>query len=396
MDANRPGSKTALIVAGGAGLRLGFKLPKPLVLLGRRPLVSYALQAFADHPDIAQIVLVCGSGWKKKAEQIARRWGGGKIAAVVPGGAERPDSVRVGLAALPSSCSQVAIHDAARPFVKPSVVSAAFAALDRNHGAVPGIPLVDTLRRARDAQSLGALNRSEYILTQTPQCFHRDVIEEALHRAEATGFRGTDDAAYVEQLPGARIAVTAGDPDNFKITTPQDLEHARRMLSTVKSSLDIRIGEGFDAHRLTAGRRLILGGVQIPFDRGLSGHSDADVLCHAIGDGLLGAAALGDLGTHFPDSDPAYAGISSLLLLSRIASLLRDRGFQIINVDATLILESPKIAPHRSEMIRNIAAALDVDEVQVSVKATTTEGMGYEGRGEGVSCRAVVSVKRRR
>ncbi len=392
MNAIRPGSNTAVIVAGGAGIRLGGELPKPLVLLGRRPLVSYALQVFADHPAINSIVLVCGSSWVKQAEKIARRWGGGKVTAVVPGGAQRPDSVRAGLAALPSSCRQVAIHDAARPFVKPTLITAAFAALDRNHGAVPGIPLTDTLRRTQNALSRGALDRSEYILTQTPQCFHRDVIAEAMHHAQTTGFFGTDDAAYVEQLPGARIAVTAGDPDNFKITTPQDLERARRMLLSSKSVYAVRIGEGFDAHRLTAGRKLILGGVQIPYERGLLGHSDADVLCHAIGDGLLGAAALGDLGAHFPDSDPAYAGVSSLLLLSRIAEMLRERGFLIVNVDATLILENPKIAPHRPAMIQNIAAALDIRAAQVSVKATTTEGMGFEGRGEGVSCRAVVSV----
>lgn len=396
MNANRLGRKTAVIVAGGAGIRLGQEIPKPLVLLGRRPLVSYALQAFADHPAFTEIVLVCGSDWKERAERIARRWGRGKVAAVVPGGAVRPDSVRAGLAALSSACTQVAIHDAARPFVRASVINDAIAALDRNHGAVPGIQLVDTLRRAQDAQSRGALNRSEYVLTQTPQCFHREVIEEAFRRAAETGFHGTDDAAYVEQMPGTRIALTAGDPDNFKITTPQDLERARRMLSSLKSPFDFRVGEGFDAHRLVTGRRLILGGVLMPYDRGLLGHSDADVLCHAIGDGLLGAAALGDLGTHFPDNDPAYAGISSLQLLSRIAGLLRDRGFFIVNVDATLILEKPKIAPHRLEMVRNIAAALDIDAAQVSVKATTTEGMGFEGGGEGVSCRAVVAVKRRK
>jgi 2-C-methyl-D-erythritol 4-phosphate cytidylyltransferase / 2-C-methyl-D-erythritol 2,4-cyclodiphosphate synthase len=311
---------------------------------------------------------------------------------VTPGGAERVDSVRAGLKCLPFSCDRVAIHDAARPYVKPAIISAALEALKTHHGSVPGLALVDTLRVHDESVSGGCADRSRYILTQTPQCFHRQALESALQHAAEEGFTGTDDAAYIERLPGARVAIVAGDPDNFKITTEQDLRRAKAMVSG-RNKAAFRVGEGFDAHRFSAGRPLILGGVTIPFERGLLGHSDADVLCHSIGDALLGAASLGDLGAHFPDSDPAFKGISSLLLLEKIGVLLRQKEFTICNVDATLTLESPRIAPHRQVMIANIAGALKLPESAVSVKATTTEGMGFEGRGEGISCRAVALVK---
>jgi 2-C-methyl-D-erythritol 2,4-cyclodiphosphate synthase len=206
------------------------------------------------------------------------------------------------------------------------------------------------------------------------------------------GFFGTDDAAYVERLPGARIAVVSGETANFKITGEDDLERARAMLKTGEP-LDFRCGEGYDVHRLIPGRPLILGGVTIPFVRGLEGHSDADVLCHAVGDALLGAAALGDLGRHFPDSDPDFKGISSLILLARIREMIIAEGFAVSNVDATLILQEPKIAPHTGNMIANLAEVLQMRPERVSVKATTTEGLGLEGRGEGISCQAVAGIR---
>ena len=260
-----------------------------------------------------------------------------------------------------------------------------------HHGSVPGLPLADTLRRCGSAVSEGAVDRTRFTLTQTPQCFHREILEIAYRRAAEEGFTGTDDASFVERLPGSRIAIVPGDPDNFKITTPEDLKRARLMVQRT-TDRRYRVGEGYDAHRLVAGRPLILGGVAIPFEKGLMGHSDADVLCHAIGDALLGAASLGDLGVHFPDSDPQYKGISSLKLLERIAKLLREKGFEISNIDATMILEMPKIAPYREPMIANLARALKTPPDRISVKATTTEGMGFEGQGEGISCRAVAVV----
>lgn len=394
MRLTRPGQTTAIIVAGGKGERLGSAQPKPLALLNRRPLLAHSLQTFENHPGVSSIILVSGSEWLDRTEKLARRWSPRKCLAVVPGGKQRPDSVRAGLAALPERCAQVAIHDAARPFIKPQTITAALEALKTHHGSVPGLPLSDTLRkvgaqRAAPLQSLGAVDRARFVLTQTPQCFHREILQIAFQRAAEDGFTGTDDASYVERLPGARIAIVPGDPDNFKITTPEDLKRARQMVGKMKVA-QYRVGEGYDAHRLVVGRPLILGGVTIPFEKGLLGHSDADVLCHAIGDALLGAASLGDLGVHFPDSDPQYGGIASLTLLERIAGLLHDKGLEIANIDATLILEKPKIAPYREEMIANLARALNVPTDRISVKATTTEGMGFEGRGEGVSCRAVV------
>lgn len=385
------GSVTAVIVAGGRGTRLGLDLPKPLIPLGRRPMVSYPLRTFEDFTGVSGIVLVCGEDWLDKARHLGKRWSPTKLIAVTAGGPERTDSVRAGLTLLPDHCSIVAIHDAARPFVKPATIQTALDSLETSHGAVPGLPLADTLRRWDNGISTGGVDRRRYVLCQTPQCFHKEVLEEALKRAEKDNFTGTDDVSYVERLPGARINVTEGDPENFKITTLEDLERARYMVSQNKRGR-YRCGEGFDAHRFTVGRPLILGGVTIPYELGLHGHSDADVLCHAIGDALLGSASLGDLGTHFPDTDPAYQGISSIILLEKIRDMLTARGVTLSSVDATLVLQMPRIAPHREKIIASLAKALKMPPERVSVKATTTEGMGPEGRGEGITCRAVVMV----
>ncbi|RJP79764.1 MAG: 2-C-methyl-D-erythritol 2,4-cyclodiphosphate synthase [Candidatus Zixiibacteriota bacterium] len=386
-----PGYVTAIIVAGGRGTRLGMDLPKPLVPLGRRPLVAWTLETFERAPRVDRIVLVCGADWLDQARDLAAKYAPTKTYEVVAGGEERADSVRSGMTVLPEECTVVAVHDAARPFVPSKLIADCLEALRTHHGAVPGLPLADTLRRRDQNLSLGAADRARHVLTQTPQCFHREVLANALNRAFAEGFVGTDDASYVERLPVARVAVVEGHPDNFKITTPSDLERARLLLIR-RHRPDIRVGEGYDAHRLVEGRPLILGGVTIPFDKGLLGHSDADVLCHAITDALLGAAGLGDLGKHFPDNDPQYRGISSLILLERIADLVRDHGFTINSVDTTLVLEQPRIAPHREAIIANLVRVLDLDPERISVKATTTEGMGFEGRGEGISARAVVVV----
>lgn len=392
MDLVRSTDVTAVIVAGGRGSRFGSDLPKPLVPLGHRPLVSYSLETFEHSPDVASIVLVCGEDWLNQADELGKRWAPSKLFKVIHGGAERADSVRAGLDNLPKNCKIVAIHDAARPFVTRQLISETLTVLDRCHGAVPGLPLWDTLRLHEQGISHGVRDRNRYILTQTPQCFRRDILVEAINKAHRDGFKGTDDAAYVERLPGTRIAVIDGAPGNFKITNQDDLDRARAMLENGKSTA-FRCGEGFDAHRLVFGRPLILGGETIPFNKGLEGHSDADVLCHAIGDALLGAAALGDLGEHFPVNDPAYKGISSITLLEKIRDMVGGAGFSICNVDATLILQKPKIASYRGKMITNISDVLKVDPERVSIKATTTEGMGPEGRGEGISCRAVVMVR---
>ncbi len=391
MQKEGKGTTTAIIVAGGQGIRLGHGLPKPLVEIANRPIVSYSLKTFENYPDISDIVLVCGSEWLERGKELANQWCPDKLYAVVPGGQQRCDSVRNGLKSLPDSCDKVAIHDAGRPFITPEVIGRTLNQLNEFHGAVPGVPLADTLRIQANGVSGGTRDRGEYVLTQTPQCFHRNILEEAFHLAEKEGFTGTDDASYVERLPDARIAVVDGDPNNFKITTQEDLERARVMMVEGKIP-DFRCGEGFDAHRFAIGRKLILGGLEVPFELGLHGHSDADVLCHAIGDALLGAVSLGDLGKHFPDSDPQYEGISSIELLSRIREMVAGEGYAISNIDATIVVEMPKIAPHRDEIRKNIAETLQIELGRVSVKATTTEGMGPFGRGEGIACRAVALV----
>lgn len=388
------GATTAIIVAGGRGERLNQDYPKPLVLLGSRPIVSYSLEAFENAPEVDSIILVCGEDWIDVARELGKHSAPRKITAVVSGGARRSDSVRAGLKVLPLEYSRVAIHDAARPFVSQELIQKTLNPLKRFHGVVPALSLVDTLKKRREGISTGTMDRSQYVLTQTPQCFHLELLQEAFRRADEDGFIGTDDASYVERLPGARISIVEGESDNFKITTEQDLKRAQIMVEGGKIA-DYRIGEGFDAHRFSVGKPLILGGCMIPFDLGLHGHSDADVLCHAIGDALLGAVSLGDLGHHFPDTDPAYKGISSITLLERIRGMIAKMGYEICNVDATLVLQLPKIAPHREEMRKNLARALQIDVDNVSVKATTTEQMGPEGRGEGITCRVVALVRKK-
>jgi len=382
---------TAIIVAGGEGVRLGYDLPKPLVTLHDRPLVAYSLEIFEKHPAVTDIVLVAGEEWLEQARKLGVKWAPEKLAAVVPGGTERVDSVRKGVQALPVECNVVAVHDAARPFISFPVIDRVLTALNHCDGAVPGVPLVDTLRKQQDGFSDGIIDRSETILTQTPQCFHRTILEDALARAEKERFFGTDDASYVERIPGKSVAIVKGDPDNFKITTSEDLKRAEMMLSNDKFPL-LRCGAGFDAHRFTTGRKLILGGEHIPFDLGLHGHSDADVLCHAIGDALLGAVSLGDLGQHFPDSDPQYKGVSSIELLKKIREMVAEKGYAICNVDATIVVQLPKIAPYREAIRENLSNALQLEIDRVSVKATTTEGMGPFGRGEGIACNALALV----
>jgi len=381
----------AVIVAGGKGIRLGHSLPKPFVPIAGRSMVAYSLETFEKHPFIDLIVLVCGEGWENEADELGRKYAATKLHRVVQGGLERPDSVRAGLEALPESCTRVAIHDAARPFVSEEIITVCITALNSYDGSVPGMPVSDTLRRTSDNLSSGTIDRSDCILTQTPQCFNLPVLLKALEQAAKDGFSGTDDVSYVERIKGTRVTIVPGAASNFKVTTSEDLYRAEAMVNN-NVQAEYRCGEGFDAHRYTTGRDLILGGVKVPFDLGLHGHSDADVLCHAIGDALLGAVALGDLGVHFPDTDPQYEGVSSIELLKEIKGMISVKGYQIINIDATLILQYPKIAPYRESMRENIALTLSLPLDMVSVKATTTEGMGPFGRGEGIACRAVVML----
>lgn len=376
----------AIIVAAGKGARAGGSVPKQFALLCGKPMLMHSVTALSSHPAITDITLVVGEG----QEDDAREKLGGcmNFVKLVTGGAERRDSVRAGLEALDAKgVTRVLIHDAARPFLSAAVIDALLAALDHAPGAVPALPVADTLARG-DALLGDNVPRAGLNRIQTPQAFHFDAILAA-HRAWPGGEEATDDAQMLRRM-GQDVMLVPGDPMLEKITHPADFaaaeaRHAATMIS--------RSATGFDVHRFEAGQELWLGGVLIPHDRGLSGHSDADVALHAITDALLGTIGAGDIGMHFPPSDPKWRGAASAHFLEHAAGLVREQGGIVDFVDVTIICEAPKIGPHRETIRASIAAILALPVSRVSLKATTTERLGFTGRGEGMAAQAIATVR---
>lgn len=367
----------AIVVAAGQGLRAGLSIPKQFAPLGGRPVVAHSVAALRAHPGIGQVVVVIGDGQQALLEAAV-----GTVDHVV-GGATRRESVAAGLAAV--SADRVLVHDAARPLLSAAVIDRLIAALDAGaDGAIPVLPVADTLVRG----SGEAVARDDLWRVQTPQAFTRTALAAA-HAAWPADAEATDDAGMV-RASGGRIAAVEGDTMLEKITTAADYAAAEARLAT---GLVSRSASGFDVHRLEAGEELWLGGVLIPHDKGLSGHSDADVALHAITDALLGTIAAGDIGTHFPPSDPQWRGADSAKFLEHAAGLVAAAGGGIDFVDLTLICEAPKIGPHREAIRARIAGLLRLDPTQVSVKATTTERLGFTGRGEGIAAQAVATVR---
>ena len=374
---------TAVIVAAGASRRMGFdKLS--FRLPDGRSVLQTSCDALAAHPAVTQLVLVCG-GNRAACEAIAAHCP--KPCTVVQGGATRADSVRSGLAAAEGEL--VAIHDAARPFVSEAVITAVLTAAAADGVRPPGaggdeIPVKDTIKIADGAGRVAATpDRASLYAVQTPQCFRRSLYLQAL--SAVTGEKAslvTDDCSLFE-LAGLPVTLTKGDYANYKITTKEDLQKEKTM----------RIGHGYDVHRLVEDRKLILGGVEIPFEKGLLGHSDADVLLHAVMDAVLGAAALGDIGQHFPDNDPAYKGADSLQLTREVAKIIAAHGYRVGNIDATILCQRPKLAPHIPAMREKIADAFGLPVDAVSVKATTEEHLGFTGEGLGIAAHAVALIE---
>jgi 2-C-methyl-D-erythritol 4-phosphate cytidylyltransferase/2-C-methyl-D-erythritol 2,4-cyclodiphosphate synthase len=305
------------------------------------------------------------------------------VDSVVVGGSERQDSVYNAIQEINRKRPGVAyvmIHDAARPFVSEEVITGVIKAMIAKDAAVACVAMKDSIRRADDDGSQ-SVDRKDYFAVQTPQGFKKSVLIEAYDKALREGYYGTDDASLVERA-GYKIELVEGDYQNIKITTKEDLP------------MENRVGTGFDVHRFDPERDLILGGVKIPHDKGLAGHSDADVLVHALMDALLGAAALGDIGRHFPDTDDTYKGISSMLLLKRVGELLNENFYNIGNVDVTVIAQKPKIAPYIEEMRDNISEVLGLEKTRINIKGTTTEKLGFTGREEGIAAEAVCSIYR--
>ena len=406
-----------IIAAAGSGTRMGGGISKQFRTVAGIPVIVRTAAAFDGHPYIDEIIVVTG------ADSIAlcrddllssRRFP--KISSVTEGGAARQDSVYKGLLALPEDVELVLVHDAARPFVDAGIISRVVETAADRGAAAAAVPVKDTIKHAvrtdrqqwpaAGADCLGISDqtpdRAELFAAQTPQGFSVPLLRRAMEQAFADQFYGTDESALVERL-GEKVYLVMGGYENMKITTPEDMVFACAIAGgepgggkpQMRLRTDfMRMGTGFDVHRLVSDRRLVLGGQEIPWEKGLLGHSDADVLIHAVMDALLGAAALGDIGQYFPDTDDAYKGISSLKLLQKVGALLRSAGYQIANIDAVVIAQKPKIAPYIPKMREAMAEALAVLPDQIGIKGTTTEGLGFCGRGEGIAAQATALIVR--
>lgn len=375
----------ALVVAAGRGSRFGGALPKQYARLGERPVLHKTLAAFADHPAVTTVRAVIHPEDRDLYEAATE---GLAVLPPVAGGASRQESVRLGLESLAEAApDRVLIHDGARPFVSAGIIDRVLAALASAPGAIAAVPVTDTLKRETDGHIDGTLPREGLWQAQTPQGFrYGDIL--AAHRtalADGAGASLTDDAAVAEHA-GLAVALVEGSSDNLKITTADDLKRAERLIGTALP--EFRNGSGFDVHRFGPGDHVMLCGIKVPHGQGLIGHSDADVGLHALTDAILGALALGDIGSHFPPSDPQWRGVESGRFLAHACGLLAERGGRLVNADVTLICERPKIGPHREAMAARIAELCGVAVERISVKATTTEGLGFTGRREGIAAQA--------
>ncbi|HEX6015204.1 MAG TPA: bifunctional 2-C-methyl-D-erythritol 4-phosphate cytidylyltransferase/2-C-methyl-D-erythritol 2,4-cyclodiphosphate synthase [Geminicoccaceae bacterium] len=374
----------ALVVAAGRGERFGAGAPKQYADLGGKPVLRRAVEAFARHPRVDGVRVAIGA---EDRAAYARAVAGLDLLEPVLGGNSRQETVRRGLESLAELApARVLVHDAARPLVSAAVIGRVLAALDDHPAALPVLPVVDSLKRTEGRVVVGAVPRDGLARAQTPQGFRFEEILAA-HRG-ADGHDHTDDAA-IAAAAGLEVAWVEGEESNMKVTRPADLADAERFLG---AHTRWRTGLGFDVHAFAPGRPLVLCGVPIPHELGLAGHSDADVAFHAVTDALLGAIGAGDIGSHFPPSDPRWRDADSARFLRYAAALVAERGGRVENVDLVIVCERPKIGPHRAEMAARLAEALGVGADQVSVKATTSERLGFTGRGEGIAAQAVASV----
>jgi 2-C-methyl-D-erythritol 4-phosphate cytidylyltransferase / 2-C-methyl-D-erythritol 2,4-cyclodiphosphate synthase len=376
----------ALVVAAGRGSRFGSDVPKQYLALGGTVVLRHAVAALAKHPRIRNVLVTIRP---EDGALFDRAVAGLQVMTPVMGGPTRQDSVRLGLEALAGERpDRVLIHDGARPFPDPALIDRVIDGLDRASAAIPCLPLRDTIKLVEGGLVRATVDRSQLWRAQTPQGFLYDAILAA-HRTMA-GRALTDDAAMAEAA-GLTPLLVAGAEDNLKITTAEDLAAAERMIAA--RQIDVRVGQGFDAHAFAPGDHVWLCGVRIPNDAALAGHSDADVGLHALTDAVLGAVGEGDIGMHFPPGDPQWRGASSDQFLRHAADLVRARDGGIAAVDVTIICERPRIGPHREAMIARVAALLGIASYRVSVKATTTDRLGFTGRGEGIAAQAIATIR---
>ena len=389
-----------MITAAGQGSRLGLELPKQFIKISPRgeTILESTVKIFDDCPAVDEILITANRDYLARTGELCAPFR--KVRGIVEGGRERQDSVRAGLRRT-SDDGLILVHDAARPFVTEAVILRVLACAYESGAAVPVVPVRDTIRQSARQSAISAwvacdraevdvsvsetLDRTRLFRVQTPQGFRTELLKQAYCEAYKAGFYGTDEAGLVERF-AAPVRMVRGEEANKKITTREDLPAVQK---------DVRIGHGYDVHRLTEERALILCGESIPHERGLLGHSDADVALHALMDAMLGAAALGDIGRIFPDSDDRYKGISSMKLLEKVCRLIDEKGFAVGNADITVIAQQPKLAPYIPRMRAHVARALGVEEDCVNVKATTTERLGFAGREEGIAAEAVCLLRQK-
>jgi 2-C-methyl-D-erythritol 4-phosphate cytidylyltransferase / 2-C-methyl-D-erythritol 2,4-cyclodiphosphate synthase len=387
-------SVVAVIVAGGSGLRAGGDLPKQYQLVGGKPVIRWTLEAFLAHPLISKVQTVIGQGHEALFAQSTE--GLAHLLTPVSGGGSRQDSCRAGLeACVGFEPRKVLIHDAARPFLSPGLISNVIQELDHASAVIPGLPVADTMKFAPAGMIEKTVDRASLWFVQTPQGFQFEQILEAHRKAFADGATAfTDDAAVAEYI-GMKVQIIAGEQKNRKLTTSHDINEADREHSSFRYAQlpDVRMGQGIDFHVFEKGNAVTLCGVKIPHTQKLKGHSDADVALHALTDAILGAIGEADIGQHFPPSDKQWKGAASAIFIAKAMELLRTRGGQLANIDITILAEAPRIGPHVRAMKDSLSAMLDLPVNRIAIKATTTEKMGAIGRKEGMSASAIATVR---
>ena len=364
---------TSVIVAAGKGTRFGGDIPKQFLRIRGRTILEMACDRFNESDKVDEIVVVTSAEYMDYVRDLMKPCA--KVTSVVPGGSERQDSVYNGIKA--SEGDVLLIHDGARPYVTEDIIDRVIEASVNDGCAVPVVNPKDSIRTRE-----GNLDRSKLFMIQTPQGFRREIILDAYDKAMRDSFYGTDDGGIAEYA-GYHVTMTEGSYDNIKITTKEDLP-----------AMEIRVGQGYDVHKLVEGRKCILMGVEIPYEKGLLGHSDADVALHALMDAMLGAAAMGDIGRLFPDTDPAYEGADSMKLMEDVRDRLYSAGYSVGNVDVTIICQKPKVSPYIGEMTEKLARVLGIEKDKINIKGTTTEKLGFTGRGEGIAAQAVCTLMR--
>ena len=385
-----PSSVGVIIPAAGFGTRMKSDLPKQFLELAGEPILVRTLRVFLDHPLTRTVVVALPAEHLESGKKLILSFfddGLQQQLIFTLGGDTRQQSVQNGLDTLPAAIDSVLVHDGARPMVTGEVIDRCIAGIEAHGAVIAAVPVKDTLKEVHGSLVTGTVDRSRLWQAQTPQAMQRKLLKRAYKHAEATGFIGTDEASLLEHA-GIAVSVVTGSEQNIKITRPDDLAIASGLLRT--GSTVIKIGHGFDTHRLVEGRKLFLGGMEIPYHLGLAGHSDADVLTHALMDGILGGLGAGDIGRHFPDHDERYRGADSLKLLARVMELAREKNMRLGNGDITIICQQPKLASYLPAMQAKLAVICSTAVEDINIKATTTEKMGFAGRGEDISAHAVV------